>query len=260
MNLNVCINDGTIGRGFFSFFNQVICALDYSDRVGEPLVVDFTKGEYNYGRWEDYFKQPLVISNDLLDYFFHAKRNESVWFPSSMSATFVLTEEEISRGRYLVDKYIRFSERFKEYMNHGGHVLIRKEDQNRTLGVHIRLTDHFLHGELLPIDYYVKQVRQRLNGFTHVYLATDSQNALDRFKMEFGNRLLYQRCIRIDGPRAIQNSKFNPTQIGNEVLLDCINLSQCDYLLKTASNVTHATLFFGKDLKYKNIDSHIKYE
>lgn len=254
MNLNICINDSTTGRGFFSFFNQVICALDYSDKMGEPLIVDFSRGEYNYGRWEDYFNQSYCFLTDSFN------KNESVWFHSDMKPTFVLSEKDIARGRYLVKKYIRLSERQKGYINHGGKTIVKKSDANRTLGVHVRLTDHFLHGELLPLDYYVKQVRQRIGGFTHVYLATDSQHALDRFKEEFGNQLLYQSCIRIDGPRAIQNSGFNPNDIGEQVLLDCLNLSECDYLLKTASNVTHAALFFGKDLQYKNIDSHIKYE
>jgi hypothetical protein len=259
MNLNICINDSTTGRGFFSFFNQVICALDYTDKLNEPLKVEFSHGEYNYGEWEDYFYQPYIASQMIIPLHL-SKVNKQVWFPSDIKPTFVLSEKDISRGRYLVEKYIRLSERQMDYMNHGGKTIVKKSDANRTLGVHVRLTDHFLHGELLPLDYYVKQVRQRIGGFTHVYLATDSQEALSRFKEEFGNQLLYQSCIRIDGPRAIQNSGFNPNAIGEEVLLDCLNLSECDYLLKTASNVTHAALFFGKDLQYKNIDSHIKYE
>lgn len=257
MNLNVCINDHTVGRGFFSFFNQVICALDYSDKMNEPLMVDFSRGEYNYGKWENYFKQPnnfYVSANG---------RFESVWFPSEMSAKFVLTPEDIKRGGELVRKYIFFSDDFNDYLYHGGAFLLGKNDinQNRVLGVHVRLTDHFLHGELLPIEYYLQQVRQRINGFTHVYLATDSIEAFNAFAHEFGNRLLYQKCERLHGHRAIQNTPgMDPIKIGREVLLDCINLSRCQYLLKTASNVTHAALFFNPELQYKNIDSHIEYK
>lgn len=251
-NINVCINENIAGRGFFSFFNQVLHGLDHSDMRSEELYVDFNKGFF-YGKWEDYFSSPLP---------FHERETEgnivrAVWFENGMGfSDFFPSMEKIERANFLIKKYIKLNPDFLSF--YSGHNF--ETCLSSSLGIHVRQTDHGLHGELLPISYYIEKVRECNKAYKYIYLATDSEKAITEFEKAFPDKILYIKGMaRSSNEVPVQLMGINPLRAGREVLTDVLNLSKCEFFFKTASNVSNSVLYFNPRLHYENIDLHIKY-
>ncbi len=257
MIINICTDEGTHGRGFFSLFNQVLHALDYADQKNEVMMVDFNS---HYGIWEDFFMQPFsypVSPNS--DY----EIKKEVWFQGGLGfSDFFPDKERCLRGKYLIDKYIRFNFDVIKLYEETHNPLIRAiYNKKKILGIHIRQSDHFMHGALLPLSYYMSVTKAIIHEFDYIYLATDSLKAIDLFENEFPGKVIYLKdAYRTDGDVSTHMMGLDKFKSGCDVIFDVLNLSKCDFLLKTVSNVSNAALYFNPKLMYTNIDTHIAYK
>ncbi|TIM40993.1 MAG: hypothetical protein E5Y55_25760 [Mesorhizobium sp.] len=137
----------------------------------------------------------------------------------------------------------------------------------RTLGVHIRLTDAAAGREdrrVPSLDHFVESTRECLESTEaeRIFLASDDQRAIDRYRMEFGNRVVSSPALRsVDGislhghyDGGVSGSPFGK---GRDVVIDALLLARCNHLIRSHSRVTcfslceNATLTFTDlDLKY----------
>ncbi|MDE7327733.1 MAG: hypothetical protein K2N63_15890, partial [Lachnospiraceae bacterium] len=98
---------------------------------------------------------------------------------------------------------------------------------------------------------FVEPVRKCISGggeYEQVFLATDSLEAIELFKKEFGDILVfYQDVQRSDGDvgvHEIENSRKNHHYLlGMEVLRDAYTLAACDSLVAGLSNVSFAAQY-----------------
>ena len=127
----------------------------------------------------------------------------------------------------------------------------------RVLGIHMRGTDkgtayappalmrivkpreYFRH-----IDAYTKQ-----HGPCKIFVATDQQQFLDRMTARYGDRILSYQATRTRGMRNLfELNDGNNYRKGEEVLIDCLLLSRCEFLLKCTSAVGEFAMYFIPNL------------
>ena len=136
----------------------------------------------------------------------------------------------------------------------------------RVLGVQIRGTDKGTansHPKLMRIikpaqyfpfiDRYTKQ-----HGPCKIFVATDQAQFLNEMRDRYGDRIISLPATRSHSSLATFNVNYTATgnyAKGEEVLIDCLLLSRCDYLLKCTSAVGEFAIYFNpaigsQDLNY----------
>jgi hypothetical protein len=185
--------------GFFSHVNCVVNHLYHSlGREGCTAVrVDWHVGEdipsFVYGTEQDgelwrRFFEPLAFP--------HASRNErATWKYADLSMTGPLAYGMYKRGAGWRTAYGRaFAEHVhvREELRRRARELWRDSGAGRRcVGVHYRHPghDHECPRPIPPIDYFIDRTRSLLKAgsFDFVVLATDVDEAVERFRLAFGN-------------------------------------------------------------------------
>ena len=81
-------------------------------------------------------------------------------------------------------------------------------------------------------------------------MATDQSQFIDQMRDRYGDRVLSLNAMRSQGfTNTFQKSGGRNYQKGEEVLMDCLLLSRCDFLLKCTSAVGEFAMYFNPDLK-----------
>ncbi|MFT7530130.1 MAG: hypothetical protein ACI9FD_001134 [Gammaproteobacteria bacterium] len=138
---------------------------------------------------------------------------------------------------------------------------------NKVLGIHMRGTDKgaanappALMKVIKPracfshIDDYTKQ-----NGRCKIFVATDQQQFLDQLKTRYGDRIVSYDAIRASDDRnPFDVDRNDGYQKGEEVLIDCLLLSRCDYLLKCTSAVGEFAMYFNPSLSCIDLNHLLK--
>lgn len=169
--------------------------------------------------------------------------------PEDMPAWF---EQQRRKGRETVRRYVRIKPHILEKVDHfydnylqGRHVL----------GVHIRGTDLHYAPPVSPAEYF-ESIEQYLEDHpdAYIFLATDQVQYLELIKKRYGNIVLYYDCLRSSTSTAPFNSKTgSPYQKGEDVLIDILLLSRCDFFIRGASNVPEMAIFFSDRLASKDL-------
>jgi len=110
-----------------------------------------------------------------------------------------------------------------------------------TLGVHLRFTDK-LPQHRSDIEAYVTHIDQSIEHYSHMFVASDSQAALDHLKSRYGNRVQSLDVQRSeDGLGMTEGIHYckhlDRPKLGLEALTDALVLSKCDMMIRTASNL-----------------------
>lgn len=133
-------------------------------------------------------------------------------------------------------------------------------ENKKILGVHKRGTDHYLHGELLPDEYYMDKINEefKTNSYDKIFLITDDLNSFNFFKRELGNMMITTNSFRDDGNVGVHRRwDIDRSNIAKEVVLDSYLLSLTDKKIITKSNVsTFSVLCNLKQDNFVYIDKH----
>lgn len=133
-----------------------------------------------------------------------------------------------------------------------------------TVGVHYRGTDKYngaAFGEpasAMPINAelymtYIQQLLHRNPQFINVFVATDDSRAAQVFKQH--NCIIRDNVIRGSDKQSVHaNMPGSGYDKGLQVLLDCLILSYCGYLVRSTSNVSSVALFADAELKQVNLN------
>ena len=236
-------------RGLFSAFASVLGLLEHYDnwrdryagiRVDfgiEGLYYDPSAGD----NWWQYFFEPIdrgteqnaprtIVSED--EHFYFARRVE----------TTMLRE----RGFALIDRYIRPRARILEKVDEYARANFADAF---VIGIHYRGTDKLADAPRVPYE----QVREAIRGAITVaaparyklFVATDEQAFLDYMLDLFPGKLHYLWMYRSVDGRPIDVKQGDNRRKGEDAVLDCLLLSRCQYLVRTASNLSLCSTLFN---------------
>jgi hypothetical protein len=172
------------------------------------------------------------------------------------------------QDRYEPEWYARQREKarriIQEYIIIKPHIMDKVDDfkcknfaDNKVIGIHMRGTDKGTAGsserlmrvvppkEYFPlIDSYTRE-----HGACKIFVATDQQQFLNRVIEKYGDRVISYQSVRTHGIRnPFELSDGNGYRKGEDVLIDCLLLSHCDFLLKCTSAVGEFAMYFNPRL------------
>lgn len=247
------------GVGFFGDFCTVLRHLSIAEKENTPLYVYWNNISLYYdsqvgnNAWEYYFYNTSTHPNELGIKEYNSRKD----VPDLVCKDNMNFRETMN---YLINKYIKLVDSVQIIIDD----IQKKISQHNTLGIHIRKTDKMLphlYGEpTSPIDndVYIEYANSLIKkyNFDKVFLATDDTETLDLFKKEYKNKILYTNSFRSTGNISIHGNHKNISgyKKGLDVLIDCLALSKCNFLLRGTSNVSATAQFFNLYLKHINLN------
>jgi len=159
------------------------------------------------------------------------------------------------KGRETMQQYVTLKPHIKNKVKEFCH---KHFSDSFTLGVHIRGTDLHYAPVVSPAEYFPHiDLYLEKEPELKIFLATDQAQYVPVFEERYGSRVIYSDCFRSDNAIApFARQEISPYQKGEDVLLDMLLLSHCDFLIKGSSNVGEMALYFNPrleclDLAYK---------
>lgn len=253
-----CIDATGDGIGFFAELGMSLIKLYFAD----------TRGFVPYAYWGDnylYYEQEGVDGekNAFLHYFKPMSLVKSiehashVVFPEEShikqvkglfnAVSYEVSEDYVDAMARMMEKYIRYNEKTQEYLEKQYNGLLGNK---RTLGVHYRGTDfkklYNNHPIPVRVEQELEKVREvmKASDYEQIFLATDENAVVERFKKEFGEIVkVYEDTFRDNGSGESiafsQSERSNHHyKLGLEVLRDQYTLTHCDGIVCGYSNIT----------------------
>ncbi len=277
------INVGFPKVGMASLVVYILNGLRYCERENLYPVVDLdnecdclyfdpTEGD---NMWHQYFEPVMPLSSDDLkqlraetdiEQLIHRISREQLERIYHQDDDSAFTS---AYGKWRTRKIKDLDQWYQEQRNKGGETigryikpnsnLLGKVDafvnayfgKHGVLGVHIRGTDLEYMPIVSPAEYLEHvDARIRQDGQLKIFLATDQSQYLDLFKQRYGDRLLYTASFRSDNDVGVHfRQELSPYDKGEQVLIDTLLLSRCDFLIKGNSSVPELAMYFNKDLQ-----------
>ena len=247
------------GGGFFANIRGTVAAMYECDKKNITPYVKWTTPLYNnkeYGDniWEYYFEQICNLDG-----------NNVINIPQNRE----WKRESYARKRMndMIKKYVKIKPHVTDKIDTfwSSHV----NQNNNVLGVHLRMTDKFdctNHGEPstgkpINVDVYIDHIKKYIESEgdnVKIFLATDSKDSIDKMVTTFGDKLFYRKdVIRSTGSKSVHHDMGGDNyKKGEDVLIDSVLLSRCDFLFKGISNVATCALFWNSSLNQFNLNEY----
>lgn len=245
--------------GFFSAFNSIVGALDYVERKNGTLLVDFGTSGWYYDRsvgpnWFGYYFD-LLTPNPPTGIPIEFKAWQKIRF--SLIAQF---EIEPDRAYKLIQRYIQIKDLIQRKIDSffASHL-----NGSYIIGIHYRGTDKYSEAPPVTyatmfshIDVALAKAQKERGGTIKLFVATDDQHFLDAARKKYPNRVYAWNAPRSTGNNAVHTGKTgSPYEKGESAIIDAVLLSKCNFLIKTASNLSDASLMFNPNLTYIRVNN-----
>jgi hypothetical protein len=164
-------------------------------------------------------------------------------------------DEQRKKGQAFTAKYIRVRQ---EILGHVEGILRAHVDGQFLVGAHIRGTD-MRYAPTVPLESYIQQLDNMVseNDQIRIFIATDQQQYIEILKKRYGDRMFFQDCLRSHNAMNQQTFKReDKSKLGEEVLIDALLLSSCDFILKCPSAVGEFAHYFNPDLDSLDLNFH----
>ena len=153
------------------------------------------------------------------------------------------------RGFTLIDRYIRPRAHIRERVDS----YVRTNfDSAFVIGIHYRGTDKFEDAPRVPYEQVRAAVLDAINAAAparyKLFVATDEQAFLEYMLDLFPGRLLYLDMYRSVDSAPIDVVQGDNHRKGEDAVMDCLLLSRCDHLVRTASNLSLCSTLFNPDI------------
>jgi len=175
--------------------------------------------------------------------------------PEDVAAWFA---EQRRKGRESVRRYVRVKPRVMEKVEQFHD---RRMKGGRVLGVHIRGTDLRYAPPVSPAEYF-EPIERYLEAHSRarIFLATDQVQYLELIKKRYGSIVQNYDCLRSTTSTAPFNLKTgSPYRKGEDVLVDILLLSRCDFLIRGASNIPEMAIYFSENLESRDLSLDKRY-
>jgi hypothetical protein len=246
------LHSASYAPGLFSAFATVLGLLEHYDKWQGRYAgvrIDFGNEGLYYdpsagNNWWEYFFERIDIGSersaprtviDTDEHFYFARRAERTMARA--------------RGFALIDRYIRP----KQYIRAKAEAYVRANfDGAFVIGIQYRGTDKVEDAPRVPYETVHAAIVDVLNraGATRfkLFVATDEQAFVDCMHVRFPGKVHCLEMVRsIDG-RPIDRIQGDNLKKGEDAIMDCLLLSRCDCLVRTASNLSLCATFFNPDL------------
>ena len=170
--------------------------------------------------------------------------NEGIFFYRNLNYTL---------NRFIYNKIIKHLVALKSHVQDKVDQITEKFSNHSVLGIHVRDTDHILKQ---PIERIVSRTSHYLSSgnFDRIFLMTDSQNVVNKFKDIYRDRLItYDKAIRSQSDVAthVDNEIGNPYKVSEDVIVEAYALSKTNFLLLSSpSNVNYFTRCLAPNLNF----------
>ena len=246
-----CIG-GQAVSGLFSEFAAVLGALDHYEkwqRLYAGLRVDFADQGLYYepahgGNWWEYYFGRIDAGSE---------RNAATMIVSDRQHdifAYRIARMSRKRGFELIGRYIRPQPHIREKVD--AYVRGNFGDEF-VIGVHYRGTDKWEDAPRISYDDMyeaIQHVAESLaSGRYKVFVATDEKAFLDYMVDRQPSGLLYREMFRsVDGrPIDVVNEDGNYRK-GEDAVMDCLLLSRCNYLIRSAPNLSLCSTMFNPEV------------
>lgn len=277
--------------GFFSLFFQVISELHECDASGRLPIVYFNRrclywsdgaSTGSESAWDRYFEPlsgakiqdvlswtPAMADWSAADF----RRDVQVPNVTFTDAPPVFCEWEnpalIESQRPVINSLIKKHIRVRARLATEVEGFARREfDGARVLGLHLRGLEQTLTpvGHLArPLDVFDRYLHfadRYLAAYpdARIFAATDSESLRARLLSKYGERIIDRSTTRLApsqeriGLHYLDDSHTDKSKLGDDVLIDALLLSRCDYFIHGMSNVAFAALHFNPSLEHLNVD------
>jgi hypothetical protein len=292
--------------GLFSLIQQVVSHIPWALQEGRVPVVCFGPGCVYWTRdgfhgastvWEYYF-EPIVdeypvdaLPQDVKCAI--APAQQGAWrvltgghvmssnfgdHPEIASKTLAipyLWRDPDRETRVQASKIISSCVRPRRYLEEeAARVFDRELAGRRPIGVHARGTDALVDGRAhrrgsLDLARYIKEINRLLRHHpdARLFVASDSQQAVDVLRRSFPGRVVALDAIRDDGtsdaggrgpqgrlmPSYIANDRTRAAQNGADAVTEYLILSRCDHLVHNGSSMARTVLLANPQLPHTNV-------
>lgn len=250
--------------GLMSYFMQVVSNLHVVSNTQNKLYVKFDENmryqDLRHGKnvWDYYFHQPFTFTKEEVD---NATKIKDVWFENNLEIPSRLTPSVIQAGGAIVKACINLKPHVQQKIDK--FLAENKQPSDRILAVHKRGTDHINDAPTLPIHTYFDNIDKHIDSYDKLLLCTDEEYIIEEFKQRYSNKLITYNSIRVTEKNNIGIHQSiglqNPYQMGEDVIIETYLMAQCDFLIKTVSNVSNSVLMINPELNYLEIDTTIAY-
>ena len=271
------------GGGFFAELHKVMqCLIHYEDLA--QVYVDWTDEFFPYkdgadeNGW-DLFFEPIQLSSKRS----HSEKAQKI-IVNSTAQHHELHDQCCTAPWVAYDKYLPYRRLIHEKLTK--YIRLKPAIQNewdafydaqmkgyKCIGVHARIARQhawLVPGKRLPqlndyfqeVDYLLaKHVGEKIK----VFVASDSHQAVKKFKEKYGNQVIFIEAFRSDADRdpciMYTSGSYYKTHKdawheqkhryfgGLTTLLDCLLLSKCNYLIHTTSNLAFFATYYNPEIK-----------
>ncbi len=246
--------------GFFAELRFILHEIYFADKYGfipvaiMPSVSCYAESHAINGTdnpFEYYFNQVSDIDYKTaqIDYAFvrhtWVQRKEIEVDTGMIENNYKITDKYMQTMANVVNKYLSYNDTVKAYLEENVKLLQGK----KVLGVHVRGADfkraYKNHPYMVTVDEYLELTKSQFDKgqYDMVFLATDDKEAVEKFSLEFKEKLIYfSDVIRTDGDETVMKSEETREnhhyKLGLEVIRDMHTLSVCDGLIAGMSNVS----------------------
>ena len=214
-----------------------------------------SKIEKTSNAWEYYFSQ---VSNYSIKEIYKSKNVFITNNNFHKNFTHNISKKEF---RKLGIKYLKINDRFINYAKK----FVIKNFSKKTLGIHYRGTsyktsaNHPFPATKKQIISYCEFLIKKFK-YKKIFLCTEDKYIFDEMKKKFGEKI----CFLKDSYRSYQDDAFKKYSrknhrynLGREILLETLILSNCDGFLHANTNVSEFVKFldYKKKIKYFYLDN-----
>ena len=162
------------------------------------------------------------------------------------------TWEMPARRKRALNRIIQESLRVRPRVAEKAAAFQKQQFGSDVLGVHIRGAERapgrlfYAPDGQVPLERYIREIDTYLASHpaSGIFCATDSQGALDVLEERYGSRVVSYPAARLSpadehlGLHHTEPEGRSKAEIGEEVVIECLLLSRCNYLLHGSSNVS----------------------
>ena len=120
-----------------------------------------------------------------------------------------------------------------------------------TIGIHLR--GRWIHGEMpeITVEQIARLANELANNDTQFFVATDQVALIQQAKIYLKGKVIYYETQRSNAPTSpFPGKKLHP-KLGEDLLIETLLLSKCNYFIHTISNVSTVVLYFNPDLPHR---------
>jgi hypothetical protein len=236
--------------GLFSEFNSVIGALDFIEKNGVGMKVDFGKKGYYYDvfkgpNWWEYYFEPINFGSDIGTIKKKFNAYQKVRF--SLTAQFDMPRE---RAYELIQKYVKIKLCIQQKIDA---FVARNFKDHYVIGVHYRGTDKWTEAPKVSYEevhhVIASTIEDKQQIPIKIFIATDDALFLAYIEQQFPHLVCSIDAIRSTNGQSVHiYEKVANYKKGEDALIDCVLLSKCDFLIKMASNLSDVSIQFNPDI------------